>query len=67
MNKKLLAIELMTKLFVKCFCADKEVAIEVAERIYKDIIDPAVEQEREEWILLSKAAPNRPDGRGLDS
>lgn len=42
-------------------------AEEIAIEIYDDIIAECVEDEREEWILLSKAAPDRPDGRGFDS
>jgi hypothetical protein len=42
-------------------------AEEVAVEIFDDIIAECVEDERQEWILFSKSAPGRPDGRGLDS
>jgi len=39
----------------------------LAERIYADVVAIAVEEEREDWIIMSKCAPDRPDGRGFDS
>lgn len=42
-------------------------AEEIAVEIYDEIILECVEQERQEWIVMSKSAPGRPDGRGLDS
>lgn len=44
-----------------------DAAREIAERIYFEVLNPAVEAERQEWIILSKSPPNRPSGSGWDS
>lgn len=67
MGKRERALTKIVDLLVRYFCADKEVAKDLSEKIYKDVVEPAVEEERNEWIVFAKSAPDSPDGRGLDS
>lgn len=46
---------------------DADHAEEIAVEIYDDVIAECIEAERQEWIVMSKVAPDRPDGRGYDS
>lgn len=67
MGKRDRDIEKTSQLIIKWLCSDREVTKGLAEKIYEEVIGPAVEEEREEWIVFSKSAPDSPDDRGLDS
>lgn len=47
--------------------ASTEEAEEIAVEIFDDIVAECIDDERQEWIVMSKVAPDRPDGRGFDS
>jgi len=66
MNKPKVIQKLKTLLKERTYIHD-DVALQLAEIICREIVEPEVENERNDWILLTKAAPNRPDGRGFDS
>lgn len=67
MRKKERAVEGIVYLLRTYLCTHPDVAKDLAEKIFSEIVEPAVEEERNEWIILAKAAPAQPDGRGWDS
>lgn len=65
--KRDIAVDKIVDVIRSKMTASTDEAEEIAVEIFDEIISECIEDERQEWILLAKAAPDRPDGRGFDS